>query len=654
MIPEIGQFALGLALCLGLVQATLPLFGAAYGRKDWMALARPAAAGQFVFVVIAFGILEYAFLTDDFSVAFVAEHSNSALPVFYKFTAAWGGHEGSMLFWITVLAVWTLAVAAGSRSQPEEFSSRVLGVLGIISSGIIAFALLTSNPFLRLTPAPADGNDLNPLLQDPGMIFHPPMLYLGYVGVAVPFSFAVAALLTGRLDKNWAKWTRPWTVMAWLFLTIGITLGSWWAYYELGWGGWWFWDHVENSSFMPWLMTTALLHSLAVTERRGIFKSWTVLLAIGAFSLSLLGTFLTRSPVMVSVHAFAADPTRGLFILSLLALISGGALALYAFRAKALEAEGGFKLVSREAALLANNILLVIATIAVLFGTLYPLFVDALGFGKISVGPPYFNVMFLLPMLPLTVLLGLGMHTAWRTMKGSTLLQRLRWPAVAAVAVGIVLPFVFFRTASVLTIVAISIAAWVCISAMLDPVRKLVFRTGAPLTRGHLGMCVAHFGVGVFMLGATVVSAYNLEVDVSAKPGDTVKAGAYEFVFRGVRQVQGPNFTADEGDFELRRNGKSLDVLAPQKRVYRVQQNPMTEAAIDSKPTRDVFLALGDPLGNDTWSLRIQIKPMISFLWFGSGFMAIGGILAMTDRRYREQARERQAVHTEQPVVGAA
>ncbi len=654
MIPEIGQFALVLALCLALVQATLPLLGAARGRVDWMALARPAAAGQFVFVAIAFGILEYAFLVDDFSVAFVAEHSNSALPAFYKFTAAWGGHEGSMLLWITVLAVWTLAVAAGSRSQPEAFASRVLGVLGIVSAGIIAFSLFTSNPFLRLTPAAADGNDLTPLLQDPGMIFHPPMLYLGYVGVAVPFSFAVAALLTGRLDKNWAKWTRPWTVMAWLFLTIGITLGSWWSYYELGWGGWWFWDPVENSSFMPWLMTTALLHSLAVTERRGIFKSWTVLLAIGAFSLSLLGTFLTRSPVMVSVHAFAADPTRGLFILSLLALISGGALVLYAFRARALEAEGGFKLVSREAFLLANNILLVIATVAVLFGTLYPLFIDALGFGKISVGPPYFNAMFLVPVLPMLVLLGIGMHTAWRTMVGATLLRRLRWPAVGAVAAGVGLPFVFFGAASVLTVVAIAVAAWVCISSLLEPVRKLVQRSGAPMTRGQLGMSLAHFGVGVFMLGATVASAYNLEVDVSAKPGDTVKAGAYEFVFRGVRRVEGPNFTADEGEFELRRGGVLKGMLTPQKRLYRVQQSATTEAAIDTNPTRDVFLALGDPLGNDAWSLRIQVKPMISFLWFGSGLMALGGLLAMTDRRYRQQAREQQAVHTEQPAVGAA
>jgi cytochrome c-type biogenesis protein CcmF len=651
MIPEIGQFALVLGLCLALVQATLPLLGAWRGRPEWMALARPAAAGQFVFVAIAFGVLEYAFLTDDFSVEFVAQHSNSALPAFYKFTAAWGGHEGSMLFWITVLAIWTMAVAAFSRSQPEEFVSRVLGVLGIVSAGILAFALLTSNPFARLLPAVADGNDLNPLLQDPGMIIHPPMLYLGYVGMSVPFAFAVAALLTGRLDKNWAKWTRPWTVAAWVLLTCGITLGSWWSYYELGWGGWWFWDPVENSSFMPWLMATALLHSLAVTERRGIFKSWTILLAIAAFSLSLLGTFLTRSGVLISVHAFAADPTRGLFILGILGLFCGGALLLYAFRARHLEAEGGFKLMSRESFLMANNILFVIATACVLLGTLGPLIIDALGFGKISVGVPWFNLMFLLPMLPLVVLLGLGMHTTWKQMLAEPLLRRLRWPAAIAVVVGVVAPLLVFSTTSVLTSVAVAAGVWVCASALLDPVRKLVFRTGAPLTRGHLGMCLAHFGVGVFILGATMASAYNLEVDVSAKPGDTVKAGGYEFVFRGMRRVQGPNFVADEGEFELRRGGSLLTVLRPQKRVYRVQQNPMTEAAIDSKPTRDVFLALGEPLGDNAWSLRIQVKPMISFLWFGSGLMALGGILAITDRRYR-QLRQKQAVQVE--AVGAA
>jgi len=655
MIPEFGQLALALALCLALVQATLPLIGAANGRVDWMALARPAAAGQFVFVAVAFAALEYALLNDDFSVEFVAAHSNSALPIFYKATAAWGGHEGSMLLWIAVLAIWTMAVAAGSRSVPQEFASRVLGVLGIVSAGMIAFAFFTSNPFTRLTPPVTDGNDLNPLLQDPGMIFHPPTLYLGYVGAAVPFAFAVAALLSGKLDRDWAKWTRPWTIVAWIFLTCGITLGSWWAYYELGWGGWWFWDPVENSSFMPWLMTTALLHSLAVTERRGIFKSWTVLLAIAAFSLSLLGTFLTRSPVMISVHAFAADPARGLFILGLLGLFTGGSLLLYAPRASNFEAEGGFQLVSREAFLLANNILLVSATGAVLFGTLYPLFIDALGLGKISVGPPYFNVMFLLPVLPLAALVGVGMHSAWRMTPGQLLLRRLRWPAVGALVVGVAAPFAIFGAASALTLLAVTIAVWVCASSLLDPVRRLVLRTGAPLTRAQMGMCLAHFGVGVFMLGATVASAYNLEFDVSAKPGDRVEAGGYEFVFRSVRSVQGPNFTADEGEFELLANGKSLGILKPQIRLYQVQRSPMTEAAIDTNVLRDVFLALGEPLGADAWSLRIQVKPLIGFLWLGSGLMALGGLVAITDRRYRVATREaRSTEHVEQPAAGAA
>ena len=560
-----------------------------------------------------------------------------------------------MLLWIAVLAIWTMAVAAGSRSQPQEFASRVLGVLGIVSAGMIAFALFTSNPFARLLPAAADGNDLNPLLQDPGMIFHPPTLYLGYVGVSVPFAFAVAALLTGRLDKDWARWTRPWTVVAWIFLTAGITLGSWWAYYELGWGGWWFWDPVENSSFMPWLMTTALLHSLAVTERRGIFKSWTVLLAIAAFSLSLLGTFLTRSPVMISVHAFASDPARGLFILGLLGLFSGGALLLYALRARNLEAEGGFKLVSREAFLLANNILLVIATVFVLFGTLYPLFIDALGLGKISVGPPYFNLMFLVPVLPLVLLLGVGMHSGWRMMPLDSLLRRLRWPAVAAVAIGIAAPFLIFGTASALTLFAVAIALWVCASALLEPLRRLVFRTGAPLTRGQVGMYLAHFGVGIFMLGATVATAYNLELDVSARPGDRLEAGGYEFVFRGIRTVEGPNFVADEGEFELRKEGTLLAVLTPQIREYQVQREPMTEAAIDTNVVRDVFVALGEPLGDNAWSLRIQVKPLIGFLWLGSGLMVLGGLVALSDRRYRVAVRQPQTVHTPvQPATGAA
>ncbi|HLF11808.1 MAG TPA: heme lyase CcmF/NrfE family subunit, partial [Gammaproteobacteria bacterium] len=516
--------------------------------------------------------------------------------------------------------------------------------LGLVSFGIIAFALLTSNPFTRLTPAPFDGNDLNPLLQDQGMMIHPPGLYFGYVGMAVPFAFAVAALLTGRLDKNWARWTRPWTVAAWMFLTVGIALGSWWAYYELGWGGWWFWDPVENSSFMPWLMATALLHSLAVTERRGIFKSWTVLLAIAAFSLSLLGTFLTRSPVMVSVHAFAADPTRGLFILMLLGLICGGALLLYAFRAKNLEAEGGFRLLSRESFLLANNILLVIATVAVLFGTLYPLFIDALGLGKISVGPPYFNLMFLVPVLPLALLLGFGMHSLWKNTSGSSLLRRLMWPAAIALISGIALPFMIFGDASVMTVVGVTIGLWVCVTSLLDPVVRLIRRSGPQLTRAHWGMCVAHFGVGVFILGATVATAYNLEIDVAARPGDRLEAGGYEFIFRGLREFEGPNFIADEAEFELRDDGQLIAVLTPQTRIYRVQTAPMTEAAIDVRMGRDVFVALGQPLGDNAWSVRIQVKPLIRFVWFGCLIMALGGGLTLTDRRYRAGAREGEPV----------
>jgi cytochrome c-type biogenesis protein CcmF len=655
MIPELGQFALILAFCLALVQAALPLAGAAAGKPEWMALARPAAAGQFVFVAIAFGVLVYAFLNDDFSVLFVYQHSHSALPAFYKFTAAWGGHEGSMLLWITVLAVWTVAVVAGSRSQPLEFASRVLGVLGVVSAGVIAFALFTSNPFTRLAPTPFDGADLNPLLQDPGMIFHPPTLYMGYVGMAVPFAFAVAALLTGRLDKNWAKWTRPWTAMAWIWLTAGITLGSWWSYYELGWGGWWAWDPVENSSFMPWLMATALLHSLAVTERRGIFKSWTVLLAIAGFSLSLLGTFLTRSPVLVSVHAFAADPARGMFILGLLGVFAGGSLLLYALRASKLEAEGGFKELSRETFLLANNILLVIAALAVLLGTLYPVFVDALAGEKVSVGAPVFDLFFLLPMLPLAALLGVGMHSTWKITKGAPLAKRLRWPAAIAVAMGIAIPLALFAKVSLLTLVASAVGFWVCVAALLDPLSRFVRRHAAPLTRAQLGMCLAHLGVGVFILGVTFVSAYTVEKDVAMRPGDRVAIGDYEVHLRDVGPVTGPNYTAQEGEFELSRDGRSVTVMKSQQRHYPVQQTDMTEAAIDTRIERDVFIALSKDLGAGAWAVRLQVKPGIRFLWVGSLLMALGGLLAVTDRRYRQPVRASSAMDAAaKPTVAGA
>jgi len=640
VIPELGQFALILAVCLAFCQASLPLAGSFLGRSDWMALARPAAAGQFVFVAIAFAILAHAFLNDDFSLLFVAQNSNSMLPPGYKFAAVWGGHEGSLLLWCLMLSIWTIAVAFGSRRQPEEFVSRVIGVLGIVSLGLLLFTLLTSNPFNRLLPAAGDGADLNPLLQDPAMVAHPPILYAGYVGMAVPFAFAVAALLTGRLDKEWARWTRPWTIGAWLFLTCGIALGSWWAYYELGWGGWWFWDPVENASFMPWLMATALIHSLAVTERRGIFKSWTVLLAIAAFSLSLLGTFLVRSGVLISVHAFASDPARGLFVLALLGIISGGSFMLYLVRASSLEAEGGFRLVSRETFLLANNVLLVIATFLILLGTLYPMINDALGGGDLSVGPPYFNVVFLLPMLPMAILLGLGMHAAWQKMDFMALVSRLRWLAVAAVACGILIPLLFYGAVTVLTVVGVATGIWVVLSSLVEPVRRMLDSKLVRLTRAQLGMFVAHIGVGLFIVGVTVTSAFNLETDTAVSVGERWTVAGYEIEFRGLREVEGPNFTAEEGEFELRRGGDFVATLRPQKRVYRVRTNAMTEAAIDDRLARDVFVALGEPLGNGAWSVRVQYKPMIRFIWLGAVIMALGGLLAASDRRYRGPVRK--------------
>ena len=650
MIPEFGHFALILALGLALIQASVPLLGAARQRTDWMVLARPMAVGQFVFVAAAFVVLAHAFYVDDFSVRYVALNSNTALPTAYKIAAVWGSHEGSLLLWILILAGWTLGVAAASRGLPEAFAARVLGVLGLVSVGMLLFTLLTSNPFDRVFPPPVDGNDLNPLLQDPGLVMHPPLLYMGYVGLSVPFAFSVAALMTGRLNSAWARWTRPWTVGAWMFLTVGIALGSWWAYYELGWGGWWFWDPVENASFMPWLAATALIHSLAVTERRGIFKSWTLLLAIAAFTLSLLGTFLVRSGILVSVHAFASDPARGLFILLLLSAISGGALLLYAVRARRFRDEGGFRPISRESFLLINNVLLIAATAVVLLGTLYPLFSDALGFGKPSVGPPYFNIAFLIPMLPLAALVGMGMHAYWQKMSASVLMRRLRVPAGVALVVGVLLPWLLFGGAGVMTTIGVVVGCWLILSSLLDPVTRAVRNRSArrPLQRAQWGMILAHLGVGVFILGVTVVSSYSIETDAAAVSGDRREVGGYEFIFRGTRDVQGPNYQAVEGEFEVRRNGSLVTVLAPQKRIYRVQQSPMTETAIDAGWRRDLLVALGDPLGDGAWSLRVQYRPLIRFIWLGALIMAVGGLVALSDPRYREE-RVRRAVPGKAP-----
>jgi cytochrome c-type biogenesis protein CcmF len=648
MIPEIGQFALVLALCVAVTQAIFPLAGAARGDGEWMTLARPAALAQFAFVAIAFGCLTYSFINNDFSVLYVAQHSNSRLPFFYRVAGVWGGHEGSLLLWVLMLTLWTVAVAAFSRRLPDEFVARVLGVMGLVSIGFLAFMLFTSNPFDRLLPAAPDGRDLNPLLQDPGMVIHPPMLYMGYVGFSVSFAFAIAALLHGRLDAAWARWSRPWTTAAWSFLTLGIMLGSGWAYYELGWGGWWFWDPVENASFMPWLVGTALIHSLAVTEKRGAFKAWTVLLSIVAFSLSLLGTFLVRSGVLTSVHAFATDPKRGIFILGFLTIVIGGSLALFAWRAPRVGIGGAFKLISREGALLTNNVLLVAAAGSVLLGTLYPLALDALALGKISVGPPYFEAVFVPLMAPVIFLMGIGPIMRWKSMPLPELAQLLRWAFAVGVASAIVLPLVLGRW-SPLVALGFLLATWVVASCAVSLWRRMRHADGAggmwgrlrSASRSYYGMLFAHFGIAVFVAGVTLVKGYETETEVRMAPGDTTTLAGYSFRFDGTREIKGPNYVAAGATLHVTRDGHAIAVLHPEKRLYTVQQQQMTEAAIHTRFTRDLYVALGEPLavGGDTWLVRIQHKPFIAWLWSACVLMALGGALAASDRRYRVDAR---------------
>jgi len=641
MIPEIGHFALILALSLAVCQGVIPLLGAYRNDAAMMAVGRTAANGQLFFVAFAFGALVWAFVQSDFSVLYVANHSQLSLPTIYKVSAVWGAHEGSLLMWILILALWTVAVSYFSKNLPQIFSARVIGVLGLLSVGFLLFTLLTSNPFERLTPAPADGADLNPLLQDPGLAIHPPILYAGYVGFSVAFAFAIAAMLSGNLDREWAKWTRPWTTVAWLFLTIGIALGSWWAYYELGWGGWWFWDPVENASFMPWLVGTALIHSLAVTEKRGLFKSWTLLLAIAAFSLSLLGTFLVRSGILVSVHAFATDPTRGFFILGFLGVVILGALLLYAWRAPALDSAAGFAPLSRETFLLLNNVLLVIAALLVFIGTLAPLVVEVLNAGKISVGAPWFNVAFAIPMIPLVLLMGFGMHAAWRTQPVQPWLRILRIPAIIAVVAGIALPVLHGDTFGALAVVGCIAGIWIIVVSLIQPIRA--WRSKVRLTPAVLGMSVAHIGVGLFVLGVTMVNTFGIETDRALRPGDSIEIGKYQYEMRELRDVQGPNYTAREAVIEIRRNGEFVSEVRPQKRQYLVQKSPMTEAGIDAGLSRDLFVAMGDQIGTDIWSVRVQYKPMIRFIWLGCLVMALGGLIAASDRRYRTVTAESRA-----------
>ena len=648
MIPELGHFALILSLCVAAVLGTLPLAGAHWQRREWLVLARPAALAYFLLVAASFVALGWSFYANDFSVAYVAGNSNSMLPTPYRLAAIWGGHEGSLLLWMLMLSGWTLAVALFSRSLDETMVARVLGVLGLVSTGLLLFVLFTSNPFERLVPAAENGRDLNPLLQDPGLVFHPPMLYMGYVGFSVAFAFAIAALLSGRLDAAWARWSRPWTTMAWIFLTIGIAMGSWWAYYELGWGGWWFWDPVENASFLPWLIGTALLHSLAVTEKRGSFKSWTVLLAIGAFSLSLLGTFLVRSGVLTSVHAFATDPRRGVFILALLVLVVGSSLALFAWRAPKVALGGAFALMSRETLILVGNVLLVVAAGSVLLGTLYPLFIDALNLGKISVGPPYFNSVFVPLMAPALFLMAAAPLARWKHADARAMARRL-WLAAALAVVGAIAIPLLMGGWTVLTGLGVLLSVWIASSMTLQIVAR--FKLGIP-PLSFWGMQLGHLGVAVFVMGVTLVGGYQEEKDVRMEPGDTTRVGGHDFRFIGISSVAGPNYRAARGEFEMSRGGK-VTRMYPEKRTYLSSAMPMTEAAIDAGITRDVYVSLGEPLEGQAWAVRVYYKPFVDWIWAGCLLMALGGACAVSDRRYRLRVRAAEVAPTSTPLQGA-
>ena len=638
MIPELGHFALILATIVALIQGVLPLTGTYLPSRSLQitlqSLARPMAILQFVLVALAFAALATSFLTNDFSVTYVVQHSNSLLPKPYQFAAVWGGHEGSLLLWVLMLALWSMAVALFSKSLPLDMVARVLSVLGLISVGFLLFILTTSSPFERLLPAALDGRDLNPLLQDPGLVIHPPMLYMGYVGLSVAFAFAVAALLSGRLDAAWARWSRPWTVIAWTFLTFGIGLGSWWAYYELGWGGWWFWDPVENASLMPWLVATALIHSLMVTEKRGSFKAWTVLLAIAAFSLSLLGTFLVRSGVLTSVHAFASDPKRGVFILLFLAVVVGSSLTLFAWRAPRVTLGGRMELVSRESFLLANSVLLVVATGAVLLGTIYPLIIDALNMGKLSVGPPYFNAVFVPLLVPTVFLMVPGTIARWREAKVSEIAYTLRFSGLASMVLAVALPCVLGGW-SFGAMLGIFLGAWVGLGTLQQVVTRL--RKPGRIGLSFWGQNVAHFGMAVLVVGVTGVNSYEVERDVRMHVNDVVTIAPYSFQLKSLGEVTGPNYKAVRADVEVKRGDEVIETLQPEKRRYFSSAMPMTEAGIDSGFMRDLYVSLGEPLDDarTEWSMRVYYKPFVPWLWGGILLMVLGGLLAALDRRYR-------------------
>jgi cytochrome c-type biogenesis protein CcmF len=640
MIPELGHFALIIAFAISIIQSVVPLMGAANNDATLISLARPAALAQLLFVGLSYAALTHAFIVHDFSVLYVSQHSNLVQPLMYRISGVWGSHEGSLLLWSLMLSLWTVAVAVYSRNLPEVLMARVLAVMAMISTGFLAFMLFTSNPFERIFPAPLDGNELNPLLQDPGLAIHPPTLYMGYVGFSVAFAFAVAALLGGKLDATWARWSRPWTTIAWSFLTLGIALGSWWAYNELGWGGWWFWDPVENASFMPWLVGTALIHSLASTEKRGVFKSWTVLLAIMAFSLSLLGTFIVRSGVLVSVHAFATDPARGVFILAFLVLVVGSSLALYAWRSGAVVSHGRFKWFSRESALLLNNIIFLTAAAAVFVGTMYPLVVDAFGVGKISVGRPYFDTMFALIAIPLALLMGIGPVIRWKGDKWSRISRVMTTYFVISLLLGLLLPFFIEGKLNISTGLGLAAALWVGLTTLKDLFSRLSQKSRLSLS--YTGMILAHLGVAFFIAGVTVTMTYSVEKDLRVVPGSSYDIAGYEFRFLGTRKVKGENYIADEAVVEVWSDGEKTGELFPQKRVYTGKSSkPMTDASIDKTFFRDLYGALGEELEGGAWSMRVYYKPLIRWIWLGCLFMTIGGVLAVSDRRYRQSVKRK-------------
>jgi len=652
MIPEIGHFALVLALVIALVQSVFPILGTVTNNAQWVAMAKPTARAQLLFMSIAFACLVISFLDSDFSVRYVANNSNTLMPTIYKVSAVWGAHEGSLLLWGLILSVWAALVSIFSKGISAVMLARVLSVMGMIGVGFLLFMLLTSNPFERLFPIPAEGRTLNPLLQDPGLAIHPPMLYMGYVGFSVAFAFAIAAMLGGKLDAAWARWARPWTNVAWVFLTIGIALGSWWAYYELGWGGWWFWDPVENASLMPWLVGTALIHSLAVSEKRAAFKSWTVLLAIFAFSLSLLGTFLVRSGVLTSVHAFASDPERGLFILIFLVLVVGSSLVLYAIRAPKLRSTGTFSVISREVGLLVNNVVLVAMTATVLLGTLYPLFIDALGMGKISVGPPYFNTLSLPLGIVLFSAMGFGLFLRWKKDKPERLFAKVRWVLLLALIIAFLVPILFMESFTVKAALGVFLASWVSLTALLWVQEQ--GRSPFKLPLAIWGAAIAHIGMAVTVAGISLTSMYSVEKDVRLDKGETYEMAGYLFAFNGVEKVQGPNYIAQRGEIVITRKGEAIATLHPEKRNYGQGTMPMTEAGIDGGFFRDLFVALGEPLGEQAWSLRLYHKPVVNWIWLGAALMSLGGFLAAFDKRYRMVRRRSQKLTPKQSDALAA